>query len=326
MQIEILNGSEKYTESFFPYLNWDNKNGYFEHFFDIKKANASGKYIDFYFDRIYVSYSDFSFKRKTKIKFENASETIKMHFVLNGNSVIKFGKPSNFHHFQSNEHNLIYSSKSKKIWEWATNNNLQLFEITLTVDFLKKYIQHEKTEIKRFLDAVKNQNTCCLFNTNYNITSEMINVIKEIIHCEREGIYKKMYLEAKTIQLLLLQLEQLCCNECPIKCSLKKSKTDKMYQAKELILSNIKHPLSLKELAHQIGTNEFTLKKDFKATFGTTVFGHLNDIKMEKAQKLLTEEGITVSQVAETVGYKNATHFTTAFKKKYGVLPSAFKK
>lgn len=322
MEIEFLNGSDRYAEKYIPYLNRKNRNNYFEYFLNIKKTDAKGKYIDFFFNGIYICYGNFSFERKARIKFENTDETIKMHFVLNGNSMIKSVKPLFLHHFQTNEHNLIYSSKAKKNWEWKSDNQLELFEINLTVDFLKKYIPNQETEIKQFLNAIKNQNTCCLFNQNFTITSDMSIIIKEIIHCKREGDYKKMHLEAKVIELLLLQFEQLCCNKCP----LKKPESDKMHVAKALILANIKNPLSLKELAHQVGTNEFTLKKDFKTIFGTTVFGYLSDFKMEKALKLLTEDRQTVTQVAEIIGYKNATHFTAAFKKKYGILPSALKK
>lgn len=326
MEIEFLNGSNTYIEKYTPYLNRKNRITFFEHLLDYKKTRGTGKYIDFFFNDIYISYSNFLFERKTKIKFKNTAETIKMHFVLSGNSIMKSVKTSFVHHFQTNEHNLIYTSNSQKNWEWKSNNQLELFEITFTVAFLKKYIPNKESQIAQFLFAIENQKTCCLFYQNFRITPGMSTIIKEIIHCKREGTYKKMHLEAKTIQLLLLQLEQLCCNSCAIKCSLKKPESDKMHVAKELLLDNIKNPLSLKELAHQVGTNEFTLKKDFKAIFGTTVFGYLNDFKMEKALKLLKEEGQTVTQVAEIIGYKNATHFTTAFKKKYGILPSALKK
>jgi AraC-like DNA-binding protein len=46
---------------------------------------------------------------------------------------------------------------------------------------------------------------------------------------------------------------------------------------------------------------------------------------MDKA-KLLLKEGKPVREVAFEVGYKNAHHFTTAFKKKFGYLPSKINK
>ncbi|MCD8538528.1 MAG: helix-turn-helix transcriptional regulator [Leadbetterella sp.] len=47
---------------------------------------------------------------------------------------------------------------------------------------------------------------------------------------------------------------------------------------------------------------------------------------MEKAREMLETTDLNVSEVAEKVGYKNPQHFSTAFKRKYGVLPSSLKK
>jgi AraC-like DNA-binding protein len=297
-----------------------NEKGYSEHTISAGK----GIYKDFFFKGIHIGYAHLSFEENTKISFTNKTETIKMHFVLSGNTMMR--SEIQTHPFESYHHNLIYSPKSKISWEWEADTELRLFEVSMKTDFFKKYVSKKDPYISLFIDAIEKQIPSCLIDENLTATSEMIAIIKEITDCEREGIYKKMFIEAKIIQLLLLQLEQLCCNNCPIKCLLKKSDTAKMYQVRDIILSNLKHPFSLKELAHLVSTNEFTLKKSFKAIFGTTVFGFLNNVKMEKAQKLLTEQELTITQVAELVGYKNATHFTTAFKKKYGTLPSALKK
>lgn len=294
--------------------------GYSEHRISVGK----GIFKYFLFKGIHIGYAHFLFEENTKISYANKTEAIKMHFVLSGNTMMR--SEIQTHPFESYHHNLIYSPKSKTSWEWQANNELQLFEVSLKLDFFKKYISKKDPYISLFINAIEKKNPSCLLNENLKATSEMLVIIKQITDCEREGIYKKMFVEAKIIQLLLLQLEQLCCNNCPIKCQLKNSDTLKMYQIRNIILSNLTKPFSLKELANQVGTNECTLKKGFKTIFGTTVFGFLNDVKMEKAQNLLTEQELTITQVAELVGYKNATHFTSAFKKKYGVLPSVLKK
>ena len=93
--------------------------------------------------------------------------------------------------------------------------------------------------------------------------------------------------------------------------------------------TRVLHPLEQHttpaNLARQAGTNEFTLKKRFKEIFGTTVFGYWNNLKMEKARHMLLHEDVPVSLVAEKTGYKNQPHFSTAFKKKYGIFPGKLK-
>lgn len=92
----------------------------------------------------------------------------------------------------------------------------------------------------------------------------MMNVLNEIVDCTRTGIYKRMYLEAKVIELLMLQLEQFAAHDCRVFCSLKPADIDKMHYARQIILQGINNPCSLIDLARQIGTNEFNLKKGFK--------------------------------------------------------------
>ncbi|WP_306352722.1 helix-turn-helix transcriptional regulator [Flavobacterium sp. '19STA2R22 D10 B1'] len=248
-----------------------------------------------------------------------------MHFVLSGNTKMINTAGNETLTFEKFQHNLVYTNGVKNNWEWESNDDLKLFEVYIKIDFFKKYICENESYLKPFTSAVKNKTNAVLAKENLTITPEMYTTIENIVNCNRKGAYKKMFFEAQIIQLLLLQLEQVCCNNCAIKCSLKKSDINKMHQVKEIMLSNLNSPHTLLELAHQVGTNEFTLKKGFKTIFGNTVFGYLNDAKMAKAQKMLIEQGLSVTQVAEQVGYKNATHFTTAFKKKYGILPSTLK-
>ena len=78
-------------------------------------------------------------------------------------------------------------------------------------------------------------------------------------------------------------------------------------------------------MAQYVGTNEFTLKKGFKELFGTTVFNFWNDAKMAEAKKMLLNGSMNVSEVSDLVGYKNPRHFSAAFKRKYGMIPSTLK-
>ncbi|MCC9041578.1 helix-turn-helix domain-containing protein [Myroides sp. M-43] len=51
----------------------------------------------------------------------------------------------------------------------------------------------------------------------------------------------------------------------------------------------------------------------------------LNRMKSKRAKRLLLDHKWYVGEVSEHLGYKNPQHFTVAFKKYYGVLPSLFK-
>lgn len=74
-----------------------------------------------------------------------------------------------------------------------------------------------------------------------------------------------------------------------------------------------------------VGINQTKLKSGFKQLFGTTVFGYLTDIRMEKARLLILSEKKNVGEVADLVGYQHPHHFAAAFKRKFGYSPGKLK-
>jgi AraC-like DNA-binding protein len=98
-----------------------------------------------------------------------------------------------------------------------------------------------------------------------------------------------------------------------------------MHEAKEILLARADNPPTIYELAKMVGTNDFKLKKGFKEVFGNTIFGFLLDFKMEKGRKLLRYTNKTTSEIAHLLGYSHPGHFTSAFKKKFGITPSALR-
>ena len=159
------------------------------------------------------------------------------------------------------------------------------------------------------------------------ITPEMDDLIRSVTDpAAHEGL-QRILLAAQMLQLLFLDLEQLKYLPSPAeKPAIKRSDVYKLEQARRLIGENLQSPCTLIELAHRVGLNDFKLKKGFREQYGTTVFGYLAELRMEKAKKMLSSARYTVAEVAHAVGYKNAHHFTAAFKKKFGELPSRRKR
>jgi len=95
-----------------------------------------------------------------------------------------------------------------------------------------------------------------------------------------------------------------------------------LHQAREILLYQLENPPSLLELAAMVGVSVRTLKRGFPELFGKTVFGYLTDRRMEWAEKLLQQGNLSVTEVANLVGYSNPGHFAAAFKRRFCVTPS----
>lgn len=158
----------------------------------------------------------------------------------------------------------------------------------------------------------------------------ILPTMKMILHSIWESNYpirmKRIFLESKILELLLLQLD-LQSSFLPTQPNIPIPLQDvaRIQHARELIEQNIRTPGSLMDLSRKVGLNDFKLKKGFKALLGFTVFGYLHELRMEQARKMLLEKK-AVNHVAYEVGYKNPHHFSAAFKRKYGVVPSRLHK
>lgn len=62
----------------------------------------------------------------------------------------------------------------------------------------------------------------------------------------------------------------------------------------------------------------------FKAFTGLSPIQFLNSLRIERAKELLLAEHLSVSEVAEVVGYKDPLYFSKAFKKATGMSPKQF--
>lgn len=154
------------------------------------------------------------------------------------------------------------------------------------------------------------------------VSPNMVRIIKEMMDCPYQGATQKLFLEGKVLELLSLQLESY--SHSMEKNTLNTYDVEALNYARKIIEKNFSDSLSLKDLALNVGINEFKLKKGFKSLFGTSVHAYLISIRMEKAL-LLIEEGFQVSEVCELVGYKNNSHFIQAFKNKFGHTPGSVK-
>lgn len=82
----------------------------------------------------------------------------------------------------------------------------------------------------------------------------------------------------------------------------------------------------LEALSQRLGYTKYYLCKVFKSIFGRTFYQYAQDLKLYAAQELLKETRLSVEEVAAESGFSSSRAFHTAFKKRNGVSPSAFRR
>jgi len=103
--------------------------------------------------------------------------------------------------------------------------------------------------------------------------------------------------------------EPICSRECRL-----------LWLARERLLSDLSNPPTIEQLARETGLNQLKIKRGFKMLFGTTTYGLFQRSRMERALVLLQNNSVT--ETASLLGYSNISHFSGAFRKQFGMLPS----
>lgn len=93
----------------------------------------------------------------------------------------------------------------------------------------------------------------------------------------------------------------------------------RLLAARDRLLQDLSAPPTIAELAREVGVNQLKLKQGFKAAFGTSVYALFQRHRMDRARQLLRDHSVT--ETALILGYSNLSHFGTAYRKQFGILP-----
>ena len=77
-------------------------------------------------------------------------------------------------------------------------------------------------------------------------------------------------------------------------------------------------------LTSEVGISRAQLHRKMKDLTGLPISEFIRNIRLEQAVRLLKEQKINVTQVAYAVGFNNLAHFSTVFRKQFGVSPTEY--
>ena len=167
--------------------------------------------------------------------------------------------------------------------------------------------------------------------------SHHLRLLKEagLVETRREG--KEVYYRAAdtpTVKLLHNVIEKAMEISCPA-LGEGEEKSAAPYTAEqvetvrrmhdELLLHPEQRP-TIEELARRCLMNPTTLKAVFKAVYGDSLASHMKEHRLEKAAELLRHGDQSVSEIAAAVGYDSPSRFSAAFRERYHMLPTEYRK
>ena len=95
---------------------------------------------------------------------------------------------------------------------------------------------------------------------------------------------------------------------------------------KEYLDNHIDRNVSLKDLGELVYLSESQVVRIFKKNLGKTPHEYSLEIKLEQAQKLLSNSNLMIKEIAEQLKFCDEHYFSYIFKKKTGKTPKEYRK
>jgi AraC family transcriptional regulator len=84
-------------------------------------------------------------------------------------------------------------------------------------------------------------------------------------------------------------------------------------------------PSSAAELAAQVGVHPSHLARSFRAAYGDSVGGYARRLRLEWAAERLARTDEPIACLAAEAGFVDQSHFTRAFKRRFGLTPARYR-
>jgi AraC-like DNA-binding protein len=278
-------------------------------------------------DGIRMGHAISKFKENTQFAASGAgTDVVRLHVGLKGNYSFQYRQLDACFDLIGGHHNLMYS-KDFDMVVYNRTLELETFGVQFPRELFLQFTQNASDQLQRFAGHIMAGKSIILADQWGAVDPSIQQVIGQVLHNRYTGDLQKLFLLSKSIELLVL-----CAEPCNLAAGKKevyiKSKADKekIIAVRDLINERVHCPPNLSEIARMVGLNEYKLKRGFKETFRTTVFGYLTEQRLLLARQYLRDTEKTAAEISYELGYSTPQHFNNSFKRRFGSTPDLIRK
>lgn len=313
---ELINLT-KVEESFLESIALPSSLRFHSEFFSeytLKKQFGKGRVSLFKYQGLEVQLSQIELVRDLVCYLEENHEVLELCFLIEGEKIISLRGNSDIIH-ESQEAYTVQTDQFKGYIRTSGGRPFRELKIRMSKSYLQSRGCYQQAVFKSFEQG----------GVIHSIPDEILDVL---MHFELSGLSKlsgRLYAEAKAMELLALEVGIYEKGKVAVHGNSQDKILKKLYNARHLMLNNLDQNLSIREISREMALNEYILKKEFKRVFGYSINEFYAKEKMSKAKELLKSTQRPIYEIAGEIGYKNATHFSAAFKRFYGSTPKNFR-
>jgi AraC-like DNA-binding protein len=272
-------------------------------------------------DEIFVVNGNFRYK-DARVELLSGDDLLQFYFKLSGDLTMALTRAEPLHLRQPGL--LIYRQpQGTEVSEWmAPSAHERCVTINIRPQALLDLFEREPDTLPLPLKTlIARSNGADIAYCQLPLSAEMFDLATKLIDNPHSGALALVYTEALVTQLMCVAVQSVQGLSGEPSEQYSQREVRCLYAARNLLMSRIARPPTIRQVARAAGMNETTLKRGFKTVFRETVFDFSVRCRMQHALMLLREQRMSVADVGEAVGYRHQTSFATAFRRHFGLRP-----
>lgn len=179
----------------------------------------------------------------------------------------------------------------------------------------------EYREFFHFLNTDKNN----VYEGSYNL--RIADYIQQLQNISVNGVSSHLFFEGILYIILALNIQQFTIDmsSSPESTSnLTKKECQEVKRLSDQIIQNPEKAFTVEYLCTEGTLSPFKIQEGFKKMHGRTVADFIRNVRVEKAENLITTTDLNISEIVYSIGFTSRSYFAKIFKKKYNCSPKTY--
>jgi AraC-like DNA-binding protein len=197
-----------------------------------------------------------------------------------------------------------------------------VLDITFTRNWLLKQFQEDDLCLRKIVDLQMKDPKLVLMEPCQTEEYKLLHELDTFLQADKEDV---LFVRSRIYQLICSFFTKAFEKADVGKQKQATYNYEQMVQAEAILMQQLQKPPKVAEIAKKINMSTSSLLRQFKALYGKSLHEYYTGKKMEMARRMVMEKQITIKKLAETLGYKQASHFIETFTRHYGYSPGCLK-
>jgi len=204
------------------------------------------------------------------------------------------------------------------------NERHRFITVEFSPQFLRQTLRKEATHLHPCVQSViensANHSACGVVEP---IHVGLLHLVESLRQCPVYKPAQETWFRCKALELAAQSF--FCPPEGELFCTRQqRAICERIARVREILTMNLADPPTLEGLGRQVGCSPSYLSRQFSESTGDTIQQFIREARLEKAARLLREGCCNVTEAAMEVGYNSLSHFTVAFRERFGCCPGLY--